>query len=59
MSRSTRFSTFAIVAIASGLAIAQERLVTRVRAWRAQHELQILRALFDLVAISAPQLPQQ
>jgi acetylornithine deacetylase/succinyl-diaminopimelate desuccinylase-like protein len=54
MSRSTRFSTFGIaVSILSALALlsAQDTAVGRVRAWRAQHEPQILRELFDLVAI--------
>ena len=54
MSRSTRFSISAIVvSIISALAIgsAQETTAARVRGWRAQHEPQILRELFDLVAI--------
>jgi acetylornithine deacetylase/succinyl-diaminopimelate desuccinylase-like protein len=54
MSRSFRFSISAIaVSIISALALvsAQDTAVGRVRAWRAQHEPQILRELFDLVAI--------
>jgi hypothetical protein len=54
MFRSTRFSISAIaVSILSSLALvrAQDTAVARVRAWRAQHETQILRELFDLVAI--------
>ena len=54
MSSSSRSSIFAIAAtILSALALpgAQETTVARVRAWRAQHEPQILRELFDLVAI--------
>jgi hypothetical protein len=54
MSRSIRSSISAIaVSISSALALlsAQDTAVGRVRAWRAQHEPQILRELFDLVAI--------
>ena len=54
MFRSTRFSISAIaVSILSALALvgAQDTAVARVRTWRAQHETQILRELFDLVAI--------
>ena len=39
------------VALAVALLGAQDTAVGRVRAWRAQHEPQILRELFDLVAI--------
>lgn len=54
MSRSTRFSISAIaVGIISALALAgaQETAVGRVRAWRAQHEPQILRELFGFLAL--------
>ena len=54
MSRSSRFSIFATavtVISARTLLAAQESAAGRVRAWRAQHEPQILRELFDLVAI--------
>ena len=59
MFRSIRFSFFAIAVSTSVLAspLVARRLqpsgneIARVRAWRAQHEPQILRELFDLIAI--------
>ena len=51
MMRSTAVAGAFIAALSGhGLAQAQDA-ATRVRAWRAQHEPQILRELFDLVAI--------
>jgi len=40
-----------LVALAAALLSAQDTAVARVRAWRTQHEPQILRELFDLLAI--------
>ena len=54
MFRSIKFNISAIaVSIISAFAVvsAQESASVRVRAWRAQHEPQILRELFELVAI--------
>jgi acetylornithine deacetylase/succinyl-diaminopimelate desuccinylase-like protein len=54
MFRSFKFSIFAtVVSITSAAALlsAQETTAVRVRAWRAQHEPQVLRELVDLVAI--------
>ena len=54
MSRSSRFSisaTAASIISAVALVAAQDPAAARVRAWRTQHEPQILRELFELVAI--------
>jgi acetylornithine deacetylase/succinyl-diaminopimelate desuccinylase-like protein len=48
----TRFLALALCAAAVSTTVAQgQDAVARVRAWRGQHEPQILRELFDLVAI--------
>src|SRR5215212_5565689 len=51
MFSSIRFSTFGIAVSIISLAAQAPGPVERVRAWRAQHEPQIVHELFDLVAI--------
>ena len=46
-----RVLTGLVLAFAMAVVLGAQDTVGRVRAWRAQHEPQILRELFDLVAI--------
>jgi acetylornithine deacetylase/succinyl-diaminopimelate desuccinylase-like protein len=51
MTRTLKTVTPLVLVLAAAASLGAQDAVARVRAWRAQHEPQILRELFDLVAI--------
>jgi acetylornithine deacetylase/succinyl-diaminopimelate desuccinylase-like protein len=51
MTRSRNVVTSMVLVLAAAASLGAQDTAARVRAWRAQHEPQILRELFDLVAI--------
>src|SRR6185436_8593992 len=51
MNVTTCGSIVIVFALSAGVLVHGQDTAARVRAWRAQHEPQILRELFDLVAI--------